>query len=128
MYDELKNICVSVKNNAGQGRFYRSQHELVFVFKHGRVLHLNTFELGSTADALERGHYAGVNSFRAGRMDDLEYTSDGQAGGTLWPIPCGTARSWIDRPAYAFAAQGPRSWRPTNMAARLILELEPGAM
>lgn len=72
VYDELKNICVWVKNNAGQGTFYRSQHELVFVFKHGRVLHLNTFELGQHGRMRSNvWHYAGVNSFRAGRMDDL---------------------------------------------------------
>ena len=35
-YGELKNLCVWVKDNAGMGSLYRSQHELVFVFKHGR--------------------------------------------------------------------------------------------
>ena len=35
-YSELKNLCVSVKDNAGMGALYRSQHELVFVFKNGR--------------------------------------------------------------------------------------------
>ena len=35
-YDELKDLCVWVKDNAGMGSLYRSQHELVFVFKHGR--------------------------------------------------------------------------------------------
>jgi DNA modification methylase len=72
VYDELKNICVWVKNNAGQGAFYRSQHELVFVFKHGRAPHLNTFELGQHGRMRSNvWHYAGVNSFRAGRMDEL---------------------------------------------------------
>ena len=37
LYSELKNICVWTKHNAGMGSFYRSQHELVFVFKHGRA-------------------------------------------------------------------------------------------
>ncbi len=32
-YDELKNLCVWTKNNAGMGSLYRSQHELVAVFK-----------------------------------------------------------------------------------------------
>ncbi len=27
-FDELKNLCVWVKTNAGQGSFYRSAHEL----------------------------------------------------------------------------------------------------
>jgi DNA modification methylase len=46
IYSELKNICVWVKHNAGMGSFYRSQHELVFVFKNGRGSHQNNVELG----------------------------------------------------------------------------------
>jgi hypothetical protein len=30
---EYKNLCVWNKTNAGMGTFYRSKHELVFVFK-----------------------------------------------------------------------------------------------
>ena len=45
-YSELKNMCVWVKDNAGMGSFYRSQHELVFVWKVGAEPHLNTVELG----------------------------------------------------------------------------------
>jgi ParB-like nuclease domain/DNA methylase len=41
VYGELKNLCVWVKDNAGMGSLYRSQHELVFVFKHGRGGHRN---------------------------------------------------------------------------------------
>jgi hypothetical protein len=33
VYSELKNVCVWTKNNAGMGSFYRSQHELIFVYK-----------------------------------------------------------------------------------------------
>jgi DNA modification methylase len=72
VYDELKNVCVWVKRNAGQGTFYRSQHELVYVYKHGLSPHLNTFELGQHGRMRSNvWHYAGVNSFRVGRMDDL---------------------------------------------------------
>ena len=46
IYSELKNLCVWVKDNGGQGSFYRSRHELVFVFKNGDASHINTFELG----------------------------------------------------------------------------------
>lgn len=45
-YSELKNICVWMKDRPGMGSFYRSQHELVFVFKHGEASHQNNFELG----------------------------------------------------------------------------------
>ncbi len=45
-YAELKNLCVWVKDRPGMGTFYRSQHELVFVFKHGQDKHQNHFGLG----------------------------------------------------------------------------------
>ena len=35
IYGTPKNLCVWTKTNAGMGTFYRSQHELVFVFKVG---------------------------------------------------------------------------------------------
>jgi DNA modification methylase len=46
LYSELKNIVVWVKSNAGMGSLYRSQHELVFVFKSGTGRHTNNIELG----------------------------------------------------------------------------------
>jgi DNA modification methylase len=45
-YAELKNVCAWVKDNAGMGSLYRSQHEMVFVFKHGRGAHRNNVRLG----------------------------------------------------------------------------------
>ena len=41
-YSELKNLCVWSKTNAGMGSLYRSQHELVFVFKNGTGLPLES--------------------------------------------------------------------------------------
>ena len=46
VYSELKNIAVWVKDNAGLGSLYRSQHELVFVYKVGTGQHTNNIELG----------------------------------------------------------------------------------
>jgi len=48
VFPELKNLCVWNKTNGGMGSFYRSKHELVFVFKKGTVPHINTFGLGDT--------------------------------------------------------------------------------
>jgi DNA modification methylase len=45
-YDKLLNLCVWVKNNGGMGSFYRSQHELVFVFRNGKGRHRNNIQLG----------------------------------------------------------------------------------
>ena len=47
-YTELKNVCVWNKSNAGMGTFYRSKHELFFVFKNGSAKHVNNFGLGET--------------------------------------------------------------------------------
>jgi DNA modification methylase len=45
-YDSLLNVCVWVKNNGGMGSFYRSRHELVFVFRNGKGRHRNNIQLG----------------------------------------------------------------------------------
>jgi len=45
-YDELLNLCVWVKDNGGMGSFYRSQHELVLVFRNGNGPHRNNIQLG----------------------------------------------------------------------------------
>ena len=71
-YAELKNLIVWIKTNAGMGTFYRSRHELVFVFKHGTGPHVNSFELGQHGrNRTNVWEYAGANSFRAGRMEEL---------------------------------------------------------
>jgi DNA modification methylase len=40
------NLIVWVKTNAGMGSLYRSQHELLPLFKKGTALHVNNVELG----------------------------------------------------------------------------------
>jgi hypothetical protein len=63
-YAELKNLCVWVKYNGGMGSLYRSQHELVFVFKQGRGSHRNNIQLGQFGrNRSNVWHYPGVNSF-----------------------------------------------------------------
>jgi hypothetical protein len=46
LYTEWKNLLVWRKSNAGQGAFYRSQHELIAVFKSGDAPHINNFGMG----------------------------------------------------------------------------------
>ena len=46
IYDELLNLCVWAKNSSGMGSFYRSRHELVFVFRNGKGHHRNNVQLG----------------------------------------------------------------------------------
>jgi DNA modification methylase len=72
VYSEFKNLCVWVKDNGGMGTFYRSRHELVFAFKSGTAPHLNSFELGQHGRYRTNvWQYRGVNTFKAGRMDEL---------------------------------------------------------
>jgi DNA modification methylase len=71
-YTELKNLIVWAKDNGGMGTFYRSRHELVFAFKHGTAAHINSFELGQNGRYRTNvWQYRGVNSLRAGRMEEL---------------------------------------------------------
>jgi DNA modification methylase len=64
VYSELKNVCVWSKPNAGMGSLYRSQHELIFIFKSGRESHRNNVQLGQFGRYRTNvWHYTGANSF-----------------------------------------------------------------
>lgn len=67
-YAEFKNLCVWSKNNGGMGSLYRSQHELVFVYKNGEAKHINNVELGRFGrNRTNIWQYAGASSFGEGR-------------------------------------------------------------
>jgi DNA modification methylase len=71
-YHELKNLCVWSKTNAGMGSLYRSQHELVFVFKNGSAPHINNVELGRFGrNRTNVWNYAGLNTFGSDRDSEL---------------------------------------------------------
>jgi DNA modification methylase len=72
-YGELKNLCVWVKDNAGMGSLYRSQHELVLVFKQRGGAHRNNVQLGQFGrNRSNVWHYPGANSFaRCGTEGNL---------------------------------------------------------
>jgi hypothetical protein len=72
-YAELKNLCVWVKSNAGMGSFYRSQHELIAVFRSGRGPHRNNVMLGQYGrNRTNVWNYQGINSFgRTGEEGNL---------------------------------------------------------
>jgi hypothetical protein len=72
LYSVVLNIVVWNKTNAGQGSFYRSQHELIGVFRVGEQSHRNNVELGRFGrNRSNLWTCAGVNSFGRGRMDAL---------------------------------------------------------
>ena len=74
VFSELKNLCVWNKQNAGMGAFYRSKHELVFVFKVGKGEHVNTFGLGGEGRYRTNvWDYAGVTSVGADQSQALSW-------------------------------------------------------
>jgi DNA modification methylase len=71
-FTELKNLVVWNKINGGMGAFYRSKHELVFVFKQGTAEHTNSFGLGETGRYRTNvWDYAGISSISADRSAEL---------------------------------------------------------
>lgn len=79
VYGELKNVCVWVKDNAGMGSFYRSQHELICVFQRGRGRARNNVQLGQYGrNRTNVWNYPCANSFSRssdeGRLSALHPT------------------------------------------------------
>jgi DNA modification methylase len=72
VFTELKNMVVWNKTNAGMGTFYRSKHELIFVFKHGTAPHTNTFGLGDSGRYRTNvWDHAGISSISGKRDEEL---------------------------------------------------------
>jgi DNA modification methylase len=72
IYSQHVNTAIWVKTNAGQGSFYRSQHEEILVYRVGATAHINNVELGRHGRSRSNvWTYPGANTFRKGRMDDL---------------------------------------------------------
>lgn len=71
-YTELKNVIVWDKGVGGMGTFYRSRHEMIFVFKNGKAPHINTFDLGSSGRYRTNvWTYRGLNTGGAHRQEEL---------------------------------------------------------
>jgi DNA modification methylase len=72
LYGEMLNLIVWNKTNAGQGSFYRSQHELIGVFRVGEAPHRNNVELGRFGrNRSNVWTYPGINTFGRGRLEAL---------------------------------------------------------
>jgi DNA modification methylase len=64
VYTELLNLCVWAKSNGGMGSFYRSAHELVFLFKNGSASYRNNVQLGKFGRYRTNvWNYPGANTF-----------------------------------------------------------------
>ncbi|MEM9111445.1 MAG: DNA methyltransferase [Planctomycetota bacterium] len=65
-YSAFKNLCIWVKDRPGMGSMYKSQHELIFVFKNGDEPHQNNFKLGQFGRTRSNvWHFPGVWGFKA---------------------------------------------------------------
>jgi DNA modification methylase len=71
VYTDLLNLCVWAKNNGGMGSFYRSAHELIFLFKNGTGAHRNNIQLGKFGrNRTNVWNYPGANSFSRSHPED----------------------------------------------------------
>jgi len=62
-YDEYANLCVWAKDTPGLGSFYRSQHELIAVFRKGKGSPRNNIQLGRFGrNRTNLWQYPGINS------------------------------------------------------------------
>ena len=72
VYTEFKNLCIWAKATAGMGSFYRSAHELVFVFKNGHARHRNNVQLGEFGrNRTNVWHYPGAVGLRTSDEGNL---------------------------------------------------------
>jgi DNA modification methylase len=70
---DLLNVVVWVKTNGGQGSLWRSQHELLPVFKKGAEAHINNVELGRHGRWRSNvWQYAGASSLGSDAREGLE--------------------------------------------------------
>ena len=72
LFAKLMNIAVWAKPNGGMGSLYRSQHEMVAIFKHGAAAHVNNVQLGRMGRHRSNvWQYPGASGFSKTRKQDL---------------------------------------------------------
>jgi len=71
-YTNMLNLCIWVKNQAGMGSLYRSQHELALIYRNGNTTHQNNVQLGRFGRHRSNvWQYPGIQSMRHGEEGDL---------------------------------------------------------
>jgi DNA modification methylase len=71
-YEALVNLCVWSKGTGGMGSFYRSEHELVLIWRTKGDSHVNNVQLGRFGrNRTNVWRYAGANSFGPEREEML---------------------------------------------------------
>ena len=71
-YGEFLNLAVWVKNTGGLGSFYRSQHEMILIFRNGKGKVRNNIQLGRFGrNRTNVWEYPGANSLSKGEEGNL---------------------------------------------------------
>lgn len=64
VFTSFENLITWVKHSGGMGSLYRSQHELIFIFKKGKAPHINNVDLGKHGrNRTNVWHYRGLSGF-----------------------------------------------------------------
>jgi len=74
LYTEFKNICIWNKLVGGQGSGYRSQYEMIFLYKNGKNKHINNIQLGKFGNYRTNvWDFKGVHVSNPENKDDLRF-------------------------------------------------------
>lgn len=72
LFSALMNIATWIKPNGGMGSFYRSQHEMIAILRHGKAPHVNNIQLGRMGRYRSNvWQYPGASGFSKSRKKDL---------------------------------------------------------
>ena len=105
-YGETLNIVLWVKSNAGQGSFYRSQHEFVVVFRAGEAANEERRTRAPRSFAFECLKLPRRKHIRRRTYGGAEITSDCQARRACCRCDARLYSASRHLPGYFFGAQG----------------------
>jgi hypothetical protein len=114
--------------DGGMGSLYRSQHELILVFKHGRVPHRNNVQLGRFGrNRSDVWHYPGVNSLPETAPRAICWHCTRRLSRSRWsPMRSSTARHAEISCSMRFSAAAPHSSPPSVPAGLLRVGARSG--
>ena len=116
----MLNLWSGPRPTPGQGSFYRSQHELIGVFRVGQKQHRNNVELGRFGrNRSNVWTYAGMNSFGKATPGPAGHAPDGQAGGADCGRHARLHHQRRHRARHLLRLRQHNAWRPRRSAGAL---------
>ena len=114
-FDEYLSLVVWNKTNAGQGGLYRNKHELIGVFRVGDEPHRNNVQIGRFGrNRSNVWTYAGVNTFRAGRLEELVFSAPWRGRVFVNPPYGRSLKAWVVSQRSGARRYCGRSWNATR--------------